>query len=107
MPPPPPALLGVAASAAARGWFLIDLISIIPFKLIADASNSDALGSLSILRIIRLLRLIKLVRVVRASRLWKRFEMTTDMSYASMTMVKYLVVSLVSTHWVRPSATCV
>ena len=45
-----------------RSWFPIDLLSIIPFDLIATLANSDSLESLKIIRIIRLLRLLKLAR---------------------------------------------
>lgn len=65
------------------------------------ALNSDALANLKILRIVRLLRLIKLVRVFRASRLIKRWEMSMDMSYSNLSLLKFLVLVAISVHWVR------
>lgn len=87
-----------------KGWFIIDLLSVIPFSLIGDLSGSSTLNQLMILRLIRLLRLIKLARVIRASRLFKRWEMNTDVSYSTMAMFKHMVVTIVSTHWVRARA---
>ena len=84
-----------------KGWFSVDLISILPFELVGDAMQSDALSNLKILRIVRLLRLIKLVRVFRASRLFKRWEMSMDMSYSNLSLLKFLILVAVSVHWVR------
>ena len=83
-----------------KGWFIIDLLSVIPFSLIGQLSGSNTLNQLMILRLIRLLRLIKLARVIRASRLFKRWEMNTDVSYSTMAMLKHMVVTVVATHWV-------
>ena len=84
-----------------RGWFAIDLVSVVPFDLLGNVVGSDSLGQLKILRLIRLLRLIKLARVIRASRLFKRWEMSTDVSYSTLSMFKHFVVTTVATHWVR------
>ena len=83
-----------------KGWFIVDFLSVIPFDFIADTSGSDTVENLKILRLVRLLRLIKLARVIRASRLVKRWEMGTDVSYSTIGMTKHLVVTTVSTHWV-------
>ena len=76
------------------------MVSILPFEFVGSAMQSDALASLKILRIVRLLRLIKLVRVFRASRLIKRWEMSMDMSYSNLSLLKFLVLVFISVHWV-------
>ena len=42
-----------------RGWFWIDLSSILPFDVLKFVMNADALEGLKIVRLIRLLRLLK------------------------------------------------
>lgn len=82
-----------------KGWFSIDLISILPFEDIGKATESEELSNLAILRTIRLLRLIKLARVFRASRLFKRWELSMDMSYSTLSLIKFLVLVFISVHW--------
>jgi hypothetical protein len=55
-----------------RGWFFIDILSIIPIDLIAQifmGQDEDASKQLRVVRTIRLVRLIKLLRILRASRI--------------------------------------
>ena len=88
-----------------KSWFLIDLVSTVPFDVIANsgASNdpdaSEALQNLKVLRVIRLFRLIKLARVLRASRIFKRWETKIAMSYAMQSLIKFVIVVVVTTHW--------
>mmetsp|Transcript_47020 Transcript_47020/g.112706 ORF Transcript_47020/g.112706 Transcript_47020/m.112706 type:complete len:721 (+) Transcript_47020:374-2536(+) len=82
-----------------KGWFSVDLISILPFEEIGAAMENDALKNLKVLRTIRLLRLIKLARVFRASRLFKRWELSMDMSYSTLSLIKFLVLVFISVHW--------
>ena len=49
-----------------KGWFTIDLISIVPFELLTVPPQ------MKMVRLIRLLRLLKLARVLKASRLLAR-----------------------------------
>lgn len=91
--------------AISRGWFFIDLLSILPYQIIGDISGQASLSNLKMLKIIRLLRLIKLARVLRASRLWKRFELKTTINYSALALMKYLIFVLVCIHWVRPHPT--
>lgn len=52
-----------------KGWFAIDLISIIPFQLLGSAGK---LGKS--VRVLRFLKIWKLVRLIRIARLQKSFE---------------------------------
>ena len=57
-----------------RGWFWIDVISVMPFDLVSLVFASDGVGKLKILRVLRLLRLMKLLRILRAGRIFQRLE---------------------------------
>ncbi|GMH94318.1 hypothetical protein TrST_g2683 [Triparma strigata] len=82
-----------------KSWFPIDLLSIIPFDLIASLTNSGSLESLKIIRIIRLLRLLKLARIFKASRIFKRLESRMSVSFSIIGLVKFAVLLLVMGHW--------
>ena len=78
-----------------KGWFVLDIISILPFDLASlkdpnakedDASSASDLSVLKLVRIIRLLRLIKLVRLVRGARILKRWESTLAINYSTLTL---------------------
>ena len=91
-----------------KGWFVLDIISILPFDLAslkdpdedpdAESSSSD-LSVLKLVRIIRLLRLIKLVRLVRGARILKRWESKLAINYSTLTLWQCLIGLLLSAHW--------
>ena len=81
-----------------RGWFLIDLVSIIPFDLVALSMGDDS-GKLKGTRIVRLLRLLKLLRMLRASRVWVRAEARVWISYSVLNIFKFVVLMFVFSHW--------
>ena len=76
-----------------KGWFFIDLISIIPFGLIPGA------GAFGLLRMIRILRLLKLARIFRASRIYKRFQARNSLPHSVEAMFRIIVTLVVLTHW--------
>ena len=82
-----------------RGWFSIDLVSILPFDVVAWAMQDGALGKMKVLRIIRLMRLLKLVRIMRASRIFKRWETSISISYSLLSLIKFLVMIVIVGHW--------
>jgi len=82
-----------------KGWFTIDLVSILPFDIVAFALKDGALGKMKALRIIRLLRLLKLVRIVRASRIFKRWETSISISYSVLSLMKFLLMIIIFGHW--------
>jgi len=82
-----------------RGWFAIDLLSILPFDSLGIFFNSQKLKSMKVIKIIRLLRLLKLVRVVKASRLFKKWETTTSISHANVSLFRFFVAIIVAGHW--------
>ena len=51
-----------------KGWFAIDLVSILPFDSVGLATGSEQLQKAKGARIIRLLRLLKLLRLLLGRR---------------------------------------
>eukprot|EP00398_MALV-I-01_sp_L67-1_P001008 gene1008-579_t len=109
-----------------RGWFLIDFLSVFPINHIVTAAaggySDDAVvgrrldGSLfndtfavledvseppnlRFIKVIRALRLLKLMRILKASRILKRWKSKIGFSQQKLTLLKYLVFLVVSTHW--------
>ncbi|GBG30458.1 Potassium voltage-gated channel protein eag [Hondaea fermentalgiana] len=67
-----------------RSWFLIDLVSVLPFEMV---------------RMIRLIRLTKLLRIFRASRVLKRWETHMSINYGTLTLCKFVLYMLLLSHW--------
>ena len=65
-----------------KTWFIMDLVSIIPFELLPLPPTFRAM------RLIRLLRLLKLARVLKASSVIARYETRMSMSYAQRDIIK-------------------
>eukprot|EP00937_MAST-01D_sp_MAST-1D-sp2_P005892 g5892.t1 len=82
-----------------RGWFAIDLASILPFDTVGLALDDPALNDAKVIRLIRLLRLLKLMRIFRAMRMLKRWEDHISISYAVIALSRFLVLVLVVIHW--------
>jgi hypothetical protein len=99
-----------------RGYFLVDLISVIPIDTIlmqldlqrpGDASYVDGqvalteagLEALRIVRMLRLLRLIKLFRILRASRIFARWEGAITINYSDRELIRWMVIVLILLHW--------
>ena len=84
-----------------RGWFSIDLASILPFDTLTAASGSSngPLAKLKSVRIIRLLRLMKLLRVLRGMRIFSRLEARIEINYAMLNLQQFIVGLIILTHW--------
>jgi hypothetical protein len=69
-------------------WFLIDLISIFPFDLIAlqleDQENKSAVVRVKGVKFLRAVRLLKLVRIIKALRLFKQYRSRIGVSYTTV-----------------------
>ena len=99
-----------------QGWFIVDLISVIPFFAIGWAVEGD-LGSgttdlgnprgtnlLGSVRAIKLFRMLKLARILKASRIIKRqlydvLMSKMEFTYAVLTMVRMLMLLILWAHW--------
>jgi hypothetical protein len=70
------------------GWGPVDLISVIPFELLAFLAGTSNVSNLSILRVLRLTKLAKLLRIFRASRKLKQMQVYINLRYTSLQTVK-------------------
>ena len=75
----------------ARGWMVIDILSVIPW----DELHSG----LRALRLLRILRLSKLLKVQKLNAIFRRLNEALGMRYAYMTLVQYLALAVMLTHW--------
>jgi len=82
-----------------KSWFVIDVLSVIPFDLIGILSTTDELANLKMVKTIRLMRLLKLVRVLKSSRVFRRFEVRMSITYGTLALLKFFVILTVITHW--------
>ena len=82
-----------------KGWFTIDVISIMPFDLLSIIFNNGEVGKLKILRVLRLLRLMKLLRILRAGRIFQRLETQYQIDYSKLELVKFVILALITSHW--------
>ena len=76
-----------------KGFFVIDIVSIIPFHEV------QAGGSLKALKLLRLLRLFKLLRILRSGRILKRLEDSINVDYNVLTLCKFVAGTLMIAHW--------
>ena len=82
-----------------RGWFLIDLLSVLPFDVFGVTMNNASVSQLRMLRFIRLARLVKLMRVLRVGRIFKRWESTMNVHYSVLALAKFIGWMLMLSHW--------
>ena len=90
-----------------RGWFAVDLLSVLPFWIFGmvinsqsdDQADSDSAQSLlRVVRAVRLLRLIKLGKVLGMSRILKRYEAHMDVTYALISLIKMVFLIVAWSH---------
>ena len=79
-------------------WFFIDLLSILVGVL--DVFGDEGIENLVILRLVRVARLTKLIRLMRGSRIFKRWEMTTSINYAYLSLAQITIAIIVCSHWI-------
>ena len=61
-----------------KSWFLIDLISVLPFDSLG--LFFPAIKKLAIFRILRVIRLVKLLRAMRASGIVQKYQVCTSVT---------------------------
>jgi hypothetical protein len=90
------------------GWFLIDIISLIPFDLVAIILTQrryspelleDSGKGIVALRMIRLLRLLKLGRILKAGRIFQRWERRLTINHSVQALIKMLFYIILICHW--------
>ena len=100
-----------------RTWFVIDLLTVIDFQLLARAVLSARghatfclicqeggddgmdIDALRLVRTLRLFRLVKLLRILRASRIITRWQDFYGFSYATLTLIRLLTTLALLLHW--------
>jgi len=83
-----------------RGFFFLDLITILPFDLLFVAANSGGGDEDSqLFRLLRMLRLLKLMRVIRASRIISRWQDHVSVSHALISLVRFTFLIAILAHW--------
>jgi CRP-like cAMP-binding protein len=91
-----------------KGWFTIDVVSLIPWDVIAFVAEQNAssggggsgdMESLKILRLLKILKITKLVRMVKAIRIFKRIATQLKMSHTQLMLLKYCMIMVIATHW--------
>ena len=92
------------ACAYLKGWFFLDLMTTIPFGTIVAAINppspeSQGDDGQTILRALRVFRVVKLARILRASRIIKRWQDYIGLSFAMISLLRFLILVLVLAHW--------
>lgn len=85
-----------------KTWFIIDLVSCVPFDMIGILEDNDTyirLQSLRVLRLLRLLRLMKMLRISRLMKLYDRWNSAFEINYGAISLAKFLVVLILIGHW--------
>lgn len=82
-----------------RGWFTVDILSILPFGHLGLILNSDALKGMKIVKVVRLLRLLKLMRILKASRVFRRIELNMSVTYHKLSLLKFFIILILMSHW--------
>eukprot|EP00232_Nephroselmis_pyriformis_P028304 CAMPEP_0182865052 /NCGR_PEP_ID=MMETSP0034_2-20130328/7488_1 /TAXON_ID=156128 /ORGANISM="Nephroselmis pyriformis, Strain CCMP717" /LENGTH=771 /DNA_ID=CAMNT_0024997337 /DNA_START=124 /DNA_END=2436 /DNA_ORIENTATION=- len=82
-----------------RGWFFLDLITVLPFDAIGVGSDDSEISRLKIVRGLRLLRLFKLLRMLRGLRIFGRLETSFDIDYAHMELFSFVMLTVMCGHW--------
>ena len=103
-----------------KGWFWIDLVSVVPYDFVGldwnacggeasmpstdDSSGSGGGGDLGqqlkIIRMVRLLRLLKLARILKASRIMQAWESKLlAVNFKWLALAKFGFIIVVAGHW--------
>ncbi|KAH8049583.1 hypothetical protein JL722_11881 [Aureococcus anophagefferens] len=82
-----------------RGWFALDVLSILPY----DVLNAKSLSSLRLLRTLKVLRLLKLLRVARVGRVLRTWAPRLHMSFKTIAVLRASLLIVVVLHWLACS----
>jgi CRP-like cAMP-binding protein len=96
-----------------KGWFSLDVVSLIPWDVIAyvieqqaagksagaDGGGGDV-GNLRILRLLKILKITKLARIIKAAKVFKELATYLMLSSTTKQLVKYLFMIGLCMHWI-------
>ena len=79
-------------------WFAIDVISILPYDIL---SVSKSFNRFRLLRTLKVLKLLKLLRVVRIGRLLNWWASRLQLSFRSLSVLRFVFIIIVPPRGVR------
>jgi potassium voltage-gated channel Eag-related subfamily H protein 7 len=82
-----------------RTWFTLDVISTIPYDILALIMDTGAGNKLKIIRILKLLKLTRLLRMVKSMRIFKTLQAKLHLTQKTASLIKVLIILLTSLHW--------
>lgn len=83
-----------------KGMFIIDLLSVMPFDIVAATSTNSNVGDLKVLRVLKLFRLLKMLRIFRGLKIVKRYEADFAVDYQALNISMLLAVLVIVAHWI-------
>ncbi|CAE7393743.1 KCNH6 [Symbiodinium sp. CCMP2456] len=82
-----------------KSWFVLDLVTLIPFDLFTLAVQSDQLDELQSLKVFRTLRLVKIMRLAKSSQFMHKIEVPLSIPYQQMALTRFLLILAFVCHW--------
>eukprot|EP00439_Symbiodinium_sp_Y106_P079088 s97_g17.t2 len=82
-----------------KSWFLLDLVTLIPFDLFTLSVKSDQLDELQSLKVFRTLRLVKIMRLAKSSQFMHKIEVPLSIPYQQMALTRFLLILAFVCHW--------
>jgi len=82
-------------------WFPVDLISVIPFDLLAFFLQANDVKKAKGVKVFRLLRLLKMIRMLKVSRIFKRLDVSllVTNAYQVFDLYKFILFLVLISHW--------
>ncbi|CAM9237533.1 unnamed protein product, partial [Hapterophycus canaliculatus] len=91
----------LVAVAYLKGWFLVDLVSTVPWDLLVlkiAVGNPSAATSTKLVRALRLVRLVRLVRLLKIPDFMEEWEYSSPLGPSSVRLGRLLVIMAFSAH---------
>jgi len=86
-----------------KGWFIFDMLTLVPSVVevtnLNDAADGAHSATAKVTRTLRVVRLVKLFRLVRMVRVWRRIKMYLNFSHTVQTLTTTLIGLAVCAHW--------
>ncbi|RHY35393.1 hypothetical protein DYB32_000160 [Aphanomyces invadans] len=83
-----------------HSWFVLDLVSIIPFDYISQSFTSTTLTGVHLTRLPRLLRMFRLTKILKVV----RYESYISIKYGYLRLMKFSLAIVLMIHWLACAA---
>jgi potassium voltage-gated channel Eag-related subfamily H protein 7 len=80
-------------------WFLIDLISILPYDILTVTGGGGNMGNLKMLRIVRCMRLLKIVKILKSFKKMEKMKEKAGVKFSTTKLLQFIVVLVGVSHW--------